>query len=181
MSVVAAATNGELDWTAILLALITAGAASFAAWQGRMNAKAISVNSQMVTENSAMVGENARLLHTNSGKTIGQHIEALQEEQMVLRSELQAIAREKLKSDAVLAAASLEAIAKLTAAADANMLETARSSASDLLAKADRTAHLLTPEGKNEPAAATADALMAEADRTAAGLAATKNPEKQTN
>ena len=91
---------------------------------------------------------------------------------MVLREELQTIAREKLKSDAVLAAASLEAIAKLTAAADANMHETARTAAETLMAKADRTAHLLTPEGQSEGPAVAADALLDVAGRTAAELKA---------
>jgi hypothetical protein len=115
--------------------------------------------------------------------TIGQHIEKFQEDQMVLRGELENIARQKLKDDAILAAASLEAIAKLTATAGINMQETARTSAADLIAKADRTAHLLTEEGQNEAPSVTADELKAVAGRTAHRLAGTtpaKAPRRRT-
>lgn len=107
----------------------------------------------------------AIMLKTNEGKTIGQHVEQFQEDQVVLRSELQNIAREKLKADAALAAASLEAIAKLTAASDSNMIETAKMSAAAVMAQADRTALLMTTNGKDEDPEITAAALISKAER----------------
>ena len=155
-------TANSIDWTSVIISAITGLVSVFAAF--------------MASKAAQQAKLNAVMLHTNSGMTIGQHIEKFQEDQLVLRDELQSIARQKLKDDAVLAAASLEAIAKLSAAANVNMQETARTSAEDLMAKADRTAHLLTQEGKNEPASVTADELVAVAGRTAHRLAGTTPP-----
>lgn len=121
-----------VDWTSVIIALIGAVSAMFAAYMASQAAKAAKTN--------------AILLKTNSGKTIGQHIEQLQEDQMVLRDELSAIAQEKLKADAVLAAASLTAIAKLTAAADIHIQETATRTAKDLVIEADKTAVTLSTD-----------------------------------
>ena len=121
-----------VDWTSVIIAIIGAAAAMFSAYMAAQAAKASKTNSL--------------LLKTNSGKTIGQHIEELQEDQIVLRDELSVIAREKVKADAQLAAASLEAIAKLTAAADIHIQETATRAASDLLGQAEQTATKLVAE-----------------------------------
>lgn len=106
-----------LDWTAIILALIAAASATFAAWLGWVNAK---------------------MLRTNSGKTIGQHIEALQ-------GELAQIADAKLLADARLASAALVAVSKLARETQEDMALTveARRTAADVLAKANRAAEVL--------------------------------------
>jgi hypothetical protein len=119
-------TLADLDWTSIILGVITSITAMFAAW--------------MAKQAAAQSRQNNQLLKTNSGLTIGQHIERLEEGEIVLRTELQAIARAKLEADAVLAAESLKAIAKLTAAADIHMQETAAAAAAALTDEADKTA-----------------------------------------
>jgi hypothetical protein len=125
-----------VDWTSVIIAIVGASAAMFSAYMAKQAATASR--------------NNSILLKTNSGKTIGEHIEQLQEDQLVLRDELSAIAQAKLKADALLAAASIEAIAKLTAAADIHIQETATRAADDLLGQAQKTAsNLDTERNKN--------------------------------
>ena len=110
---------------------------------------------------------NSILLKTNSGKTIGRHIEEFQEDQIVLRDELMSIARAKLKADALLTAASLEAIATLTAASNVKKIEVAKESAEALIYKADETAHTMTTLDEDVDPELTATELIAKAKATA--------------
>jgi hypothetical protein len=112
-----------IDWTAVILALIAAWSATYAGWVSRQNAKALK--------------ETKQLLKTNSGKTIGEHIEHLE-------GELAHIAQEKVAADAQLAAAALVAVARLAVATEPPpMSKQAEAAAQDLLTDAEETAALL--------------------------------------
>jgi len=139
LSAIADSSNAGVDWTSVIVAAIGALASAFAAYMASQASK----QSRQAVEQAR---QNNLLLKTNSGKTIGEHIEELQADQIVLRGELARIAEDKLKADAALAAASLEAVAKLTAAADLHIQETASATVEALLAKADKTAHTLTKD-----------------------------------
>jgi hypothetical protein len=118
----------DLDWTSIILGAITSGTAMFAAWMAKQAASQSRVNN--------------RLLKTNSGMTIGEHIEAL-------RGEIEIMTEEKTKADAQLVAAALAAVAKLAVTTEPPRLtDQAVNTASDLITKAEQTAARLK-EGDN--------------------------------
>jgi hypothetical protein len=109
-----------IDWTPIIIATIGAGAAIFASVRATDAAKSARINTSM--------------LKTNSGLTVGQHIEAF-------RGELEAMAADKTQADAQLVAAALTAVAKLATSAESPpMSQQATHTADALLDLADQTA-----------------------------------------
>lgn len=109
-----------IDWTSIIITAITAASAMFAAYMASRAARAAKTNTAM--------------LKTNSGLTVGQHIEAF-------RGTLEAMAAEKTQADAQLVAAALAAVAKLaTKDEPLPISEQAVAAADMLLVTADQTA-----------------------------------------
>ena len=125
-----------IDWTSIIIAVIGASAAMFSAY---MAAQAVKVSKN-----------NSFLLKTNSGKTIGQHVEDLKKGQLILRNEMADIAEEKVTADALLASASLDAIARLAVASDVHIQEIAVQTAKSILSEAKKTASTLLEEREQE-------------------------------
>lgn len=131
-----ASQSSSIDLTAVIVASIGALSAMFGGY--------------MATQATKVAKINSHLLKTNSGKTIGQHVEDLKLGQTILRNELANIAEEKVKADALIASSSLEAIAKLAAAASSHLKETAVYAAKSVLDVAGMTATDLLEEHEKE-------------------------------